>query len=473
MGRWTPNAQPRRPTAQGSPGAAPGAAPATPPSQYDLNTLPGQGQNYGGGQYQAPTPYNAAPIDPNNRSGVYDPKTGQMVNTYGTFEPESFNVHNPWGETAGPLEGLVSPPPGGNTSGTLEQRMQPGPGWVLGYNEAGDFKEWQEDPNWDSSGWTEINGVWYQTQDPNAPQATGAAGPPLTGGEGGAGSDFSYDQMQEFHDQTKDWFLSPTRAGERYDAINWDEDPFISTYGKDKLEEADEQTNLEKYLPGFYDQMPDLASDPGLAPYYEDAKRRVQESVDNWGASAGRYGTSAALEIGADEMARLEGERALNEANYALDRSAEQRGWVTDVGGLAGDADAGRQDRWEGQTDLASDISNQEWDQKIESVAVANGVDAGELGRLLGGATVAIGAETMGNAEKSLLLDSIAKLLPMLMQTTTDAYGNVIQGGDAAQNADIALAFKQIESELELDKKQSDSLREFISLTFEGYGTFK
>ncbi len=70
---------------------------------------------------------------------------------------------------------------------------------------------------------------------------------------------------------------------------------------------------------------PDIAADPGLGPYYENAERRALESIDQASAAAGGYGSSMAGDQRSEAITNLNAERANREADYNLRRLAEQR----------------------------------------------------------------------------------------------------------------------------------------------------
>lgn len=92
---------------------------------------------------------------------------------------------------------------------------------------------------------------------------------------------------------------------------------------------------LNAALSSFQSNRPDLANDPGLSPFYENAKRRAMESIDAQAASRGAYGSSAALDQGTEAFTNLEAERANREADYNLQRAAENRAWETLGGNLS------------------------------------------------------------------------------------------------------------------------------------------
>lgn len=94
-----------------------------------------------------------------------------------------------------------------------------------------------------------------------------------------------------------------------------------------------------------------------MSPYYDNAKRRAQETIDRSLAARGAYGGSAANDAIAEAFTNLDADRASKEAGYGLDRartmgglatgadssslagSADARGWMSGLGGVVGNAD--------------------------------------------------------------------------------------------------------------------------------------
>lgn len=90
----------------------------------------------------------------------------------------------------------------------------------------------------------------------------------------------------------------------------------------------------------FQQRRPDLASDPGLDPYYQNAQRKALEGINQNAAARGVYGSSAAMDMGNEAITNLRAEQANREADYNLQRMAEQRGWEGLGGQLAGQQSA-------------------------------------------------------------------------------------------------------------------------------------
>lgn len=113
--------------------------------------------------------------------------------------------------------------------------------------------------------------------------------------------------------------------------------------------------------------MPNIAAEPGFGAYFENAKNRAGESIAKQAAATGAYGASSAQDQTARAFADLEGQRALKEADYNLQRLGEQRQWQGLGGQLAGQADS--------RGDAAS-ADAQRWAGLMSSL----GIDASRLG---------------------------------------------------------------------------------------------
>jgi hypothetical protein len=125
--------------------------------------------------------------------------------------------------------------------------------------------------------------------------------------------------------------------------------------------------NSQNWFTQYQGTMPNIASDPGLAPYFDNAKDRAAESINLAAASRGNYGSSAAIDQNARAFTDLEGQRALKEADYNLQRLGEQRAWQSLGGQLAGSADA---------SSRGASQDQQQWAQLLSSL----GIDASRLG---------------------------------------------------------------------------------------------
>jgi hypothetical protein len=198
-------------------------------------------------------------------------------------------------------------------------------------------------------------------------------------------------------------------------------------------------TNNSSQAYGDYrSQMPSIATDPGLGAYFDNAKNRATESINQTMAARGAYGSSAANDQISRSHTDLEGQRALKEADYNLARLGEQRGWLGLGGQLAGLADS--------RSDAAS-ADEQRWAQLLSQL----GLDSSRLGlqRTNAGADAAANAQ---GAERSRggdffsnqqgMGDRMAELYRIIMGPALDndaaLFGNANSGGIAGANAGVA-----------------------------------
>jgi hypothetical protein len=125
--------------------------------------------------------------------------------------------------------------------------------------------------------------------------------------------------------------------------------------------------NTQNLYNQYMQNMPTVNSDPGFGAYYDHAKDRAAESINQTMAARGAYGSSAANDQIARSYSDLEADRAKNEANYNLQRLGEERQWQNLGGSLAGQADQGA---------LARSKNEQDWTSMLGSL----GLDASKLG---------------------------------------------------------------------------------------------
>lgn len=140
--------------------------------------------------------------------------------------------------------------------------------------------------------------------------------------------------------------------------------------------------NTQTWFDSYSANMPSIASDPGLAPYYENAKNRAAESIAQSTAARGSYGSSSANDQTARAFTDLEADRAQKEAQYNLQRLGEQRAWESLGGQLAGSADA---------SSRAVSENEQNWINLLSQL----GISASQLGldRTNAGMDAAMGAQ--------------------------------------------------------------------------------
>lgn len=134
---------------------------------------------------------------------------------------------------------------------------------------------------------------------------------------------------------------------------------------------------------------PDIATEPGYGTYYDRAEQKAVNALTNQLSALGQYGSSAGLGQIGTSITDLRADQARTEAQYNLDRLAEQRGWDTLGGALARNADLSGQGNVDTLGRLASSADEARLKGLEGAQGAAEGADRMELGRLLGGFGVA------------------------------------------------------------------------------------
>ena len=148
--------------------------------------------------------------------------------------------------------------------------------------------------------------------------------------------------------------------------------------------------NTQQAYDWFKQNQPNLAQDPGLAPYYDNAKRRAIESVNQNAAARGMFGSTVAMDQGNEAITNLEAERANREADYSLQREAERRAWGTAGVGAAGTADSAK---------LGAAGENRAWTTGMGGLGLsADESERARLAGLFGGAGTLDSAINTGTA---------------------------------------------------------------------------
>lgn len=140
--------------------------------------------------------------------------------------------------------------------------------------------------------------------------------------------------------------------------------------------------NSQDWYSQYAGNMPSIASDPGLDPYYNNAEKRSTEAINQATAARGAYGSSAANDQISRGITDLEADKAQHEAQYNLQRLAEQRAWQSLGGNLAGQSD---------QNSLAQNQNEQGWAGLLGKL----GLDASQFGLQRTNA----GMDAAGNAQ--------------------------------------------------------------------------
>jgi hypothetical protein len=200
----------------------------------------------------------------------------------------------------------------------------------------------------------------------------------------------------------------------------------------------------------FQGHMPDIASDPGLAAWYDNAEKRSTENINRIMAARGAYGSSAANDQVSRGITDLEADKAKNEAQYNLQRLAEQRAWEGLGGNLASGADT--------QNNTMGDQQRQ-WVELLSKL----GIDAEKLGldRTNAGQDAANSAENFKNTRfqnyvnnettsGDRLADIIRRHLGSLLSDDTAIEGDASSGGVAEGNATLTNEGKNAQDTLNL-----------------------
>lgn len=125
--------------------------------------------------------------------------------------------------------------------------------------------------------------------------------------------------------------------------------------------------NTQDWFNQYAGNMPSISTEPGFGAYYDNAKNRAQESINQSMAARGSYGSSAANDQISRAYTDLDADRARNEADYNLKRLGEQRQWQGLGGQLAGSADS---------NNLAVSADDRAWIDQLGRM----GLDASKLG---------------------------------------------------------------------------------------------
>jgi hypothetical protein len=269
---------------------------------------------------------------------------------------------------------------------------------------------------------------------PAAPSGPYTPGPGLQPGTSQTqfeGLDFTQKgPSEQYFDDNKSVWQSPS-----FGEVN---NQGLASYYTDQQNRPQLTNNSSQAYSDYRSQMPTIASDPGLGAYFENAKNRAAESVNQTMAARGAYGSSAANDQISRAYTDLEGQRALKEADYNLARLGEQRGWLGLGGQLAGQSDS--------RSDAAS-ADEQRWTQLLSQL----GMDASRLGlqRTNAGADAASNAQGAERArgrdyfaDQQGMGDRMSELYRSILGPGLDndaaLYGQANSGGIAGANAGLA-----------------------------------
>jgi hypothetical protein len=251
-------------------------------------------------------------------------------------------------------------------------------------------------------------------------------------------------------DQGFNWAPNAQNAAWNYAAPQYQVPGAGQTYVQNALgipQPTQGRNNTQAAFDWFGQNQPNLGPDAGLGTYYENAKRRALESVNANAAARGAYGSSAAMDMGNEAITNLEAERANREAEYALQRAAEQRGWGTAAAGAAGTADAAALGRaaegrnWVtglGALGLGSDAQDL---SKLNSLmSGASGVDQARANANMYNLAALGTADTAGNLRATNALNATMGLGNAVSGTAGAAYQPMVDRDAALRDQFVAWA---------------------------------
>jgi hypothetical protein len=195
----------------------------------------------------------------------------------------------------------------------------------------------------------------------------------------------------------ENWFA---QNGQQFNTPGAAEDYWASVKGQAGT--PPEVTNrAEEAYQHIKGNMPTIASDPGLTPYYNDAVNRTTRELNSQLAARGAYGSSVGVGKVGDAVRGLLAEKANREAQYNLARLAEQRNWESTMGQEAASADtsSGRQAQSKlgwilGFGDLANNAGQARLSRLLGGSGASQGAQSAQTARLNSGATAANMADT-------------------------------------------------------------------------------
>lgn len=196
--------------------------------------------------------------------------------------------------------------------------------------------------------------------------------------------------------------------------------------------------NSQAWFDQYSSSMPNLSANPGLAPYFENAKTRAEESINSAAGARGNYGSSAAIDQTSRAFTDLEGQRALKEADYALQRAGEDRAWQSLGGQLAGSADAGSRAISQDEQNWANLLSSLGMDASQLGLQRTNaGMDAANAAQ---GAERARGQDYFNNtaAAGDRFSDQMLRVMLQALGVDADLFGAGNSGAIAEGNAALA-----------------------------------
>ena len=230
---------------------------------------------------------------------------------------------------------------------------------------------------------------------------------------------------------------------------------------KGRLDSMPDPTNrAEEEYQAQKSRRPDIASDPGLDPYYDEAVARGTRSLNKRSAALGAYGSSVALGEVGNLISGLEAEKANREADYNLRRIAEQRQWEELGGRMASAADSSslgisqnELSQLLGFSGMAQNAQQSELSRLLGAAGASQGAQGAQTSRLNAGASAA-GQATQGDLGRQNLALSAALGADSQNRGNAVAAGDLAMGSQGAREGRIGGAFD----------RQSQTLRDALEI---------
>lgn len=192
---------------------------------------------------------------------------------------------------------------------------------------------------------------------------------------------------------------------------------------------------------------PNLSANAGLDPYYDNAQRKQSEDIDKSYAARGMYGSSAALDQQSEASTNLRAQQANREADYALQRSGEDRAWHGLTGNLAGqsdqrsDANSQNQLSWmQGLGGLANQAQNQQQQRMSLGGNLAGNADTSRINQFGAGMGAASGAQQMQMDRANQLFGQNMGFGSALSGLAGDVYGNMMGQDQALMDGSMGMS---------------------------------
>ena len=259
-----------------------------------------------------------------------------------------------------------------------------------------------------------------ERQQPQYASTTGAPRP----GQTGTASNALYPTTEA----PQGWDFTGPGVGEQFFQINeksWTTPGQLENWYAQNQNALNAPTQAEQYYgqvnPMILDRANALSSDPGLTPYYANAKRRASESINSAAASRGTYGSSAALGQLGEAYTNLDAEQANREADYALKLAEAQRQWLGLGGQIAGQAGS------QGQGRLG------------QAAGIAGAAQAAGLGRLGQGFNAATAAQESRRQRGQDYLNNVMGYGGAVGGVVGEGYKGIISGDRDLIDAAIAM----------------------------------